>query len=181
MLGCDQKQCSEIMQTLDSKQTLFFIERSMDKDIVAYQTQREGNVLVPPFVDIFWTEINKLRRKEVVGSTAQALFFGLKVLKEGPGHYKMLVNAIPNRIIHIKLKKSGKCVAKTIVNNKECRLLKIYVQLRKGSLKIPEVESLWVYGIHKHDLISEKLLIDDEMRKKFDISNFLPSLGNFSF
>ena len=87
----------------------------------------------------------------------------------------MIINAMPDRVVHVQLKKSGACVAKAPINGKESRIIKIYAKMT-STLGIPNCEYLILYGVHKKTLVWEEIQIDEETRKKFDLSNFLPSL-----
>jgi hypothetical protein len=160
---------------------LFFIERSLDNDIVIYEAVREGNMLAEPLVDIFWTSQKDFKRKDPVGKKAQELFFGLKARKMGSGKYQMIVASMPKKIINIHVKPSGRCIAKAVIAKKEARVIKIYVEMStRGPLNVPTVDALHIYGYHKGVVIPEKIDVDDEMRKRFDVSNFIPNLKDFT-
>ena len=154
---------------------LFYVQRSMDDEIVMYRAKREGNVLNPPYVDLFWTNVEALHTQQEVGAKAQEMFFGCKVRKQGIGKYDMLVNAMPDKLLTIHLRKSGKCVVKTVINNKESHLQKIYVEMTTTSLGLPTVKHLLVYGKHKDIIECETIHVTEEMRQRFDVTNFLPS------
>lgn len=168
----------DIIEAQFGNTVLFYIERSMDTQMVVYQANRKNNSLIEPYVDMFWTSSHKPNYREEVGTTAQEVFFGVKVRKVRVGVFQMLVNAMPKKIISIHLRKNGSCIAKTTINNKESRLVKIYAEMSRGA--IPTVLRLFVYGIHKNDLVCEQILIDDNMRKQFDVTKFIPLWSGIS-
>ena len=170
---------NQIMTVL-GQSTLFYIERSLDREIVVYEANRKGNILSHPFVDVYWTNTGLLSKRESVSDKAKELFFGVKVKKDN-SKYKMYISSLPSKIITLHLKKSGKVIAKSVVNGKEAKIYKIYVKIEKSTtLGIPVVTSLTVYGEHKKRLVSEEMEITDDIRNRFDVSSFLPNLGDFA-
>lgn len=168
------------VMTVLGQSTLFYIERSLDRDIVVYEANRKGNILSHPFVDVYWTNTGLLSKREPVSDKAKELFFGVKV-KTDNSKYKMYISSLPSKIITLHLKKSGKVVAKSVVNGKEAKIYKIYVKIENSTtLGIPVVTSLIVYGEHKKRLVSEEMQITDDIRNRFDVSSFLPNLGDFA-
>jgi hypothetical protein len=168
-----------LKNVLGPKTMLFYIERSIDTDIVVYEADRHGNTLQGNCVDIFWTDSEDINKREDVSQTAQDLFFGVRIEKEQKGTYKMCLAAMPSKIMRIHLKKSGKVVAKTIIDGKEARIFKIYAQMSETT-RIPSVDSLTIYGEHKKELVCETLEITDEIRKRFDVKNLIPGMQTIS-
>jgi hypothetical protein len=168
----------KVMDVL-GKNCLFYVERSIDREIVVYEAKRDGTVLNSPFVDNYWTNINLLHKREAVSKRANSLFFGVEVKKQ-KHQYKMYIYAIPTKIITLHLKKSGKTVAKSIINGKEAKIFKIYVNIENSSSLIPVVTSLTIYGEHKKRIVSEEIKITDDIRNRFDVSSFLPNLSDWA-
>jgi hypothetical protein len=159
--------------------TLFYIERSLDREIVAYEAVRKGSILSHPFVDVYWTNSERLGKRESVGDRAKELFFGIEV-KKTENKYKMFIASLPTKIITLHLKKSGAVVAKTVIDGKEAKVIKIFVNMDSTALGLPMVTSLTVYGEHKKRIVQEEIEITDDIRNKFDVSSFLPNLGDFA-
>lgn len=151
---------------------LFFIELSSDKQIVVYEANRVGNVLKEPFVDVYWSNFKNLTDREELSEKVKRLFFGVQVKIE-KGLYKMFIASLPSKIVTLHLKTSGKVVAKSIINGKEARVYKIFVNVNNSILGLPVVKSLIIYGEHKKRLVSEEIHITDNIRKKFDMSNLV--------
>lgn len=167
---------SQVTEVL-GQTTLFYIERSLDSEIVVYEANRSGNILNPPFVDLYWTNYLALNKREVVSTKAQELFFGVKVKKED-GKHKICMAALPSKIITLHLKKNGSVVAKTVINGKEAKIYKIFANMETKGI-LPVVTSLTIYGEHKKQLVSEEMDITEDIRDSFDVSSFLPSLSDF--
>ena len=159
--------------------TLFFIERSIDSRIIVYEACRKDKKLVSPLVTVNWSDLKHLDQRQDVEKKLQDLLFGVKVQKvvNEVGKYNMVLNGLPERLIVIQLKKNGNCVAKTILNGKSCKLIKVYTSMTNST--IPSVLGFDVYGHHKNEIIKEFIPVDDEMRKKFNYKNFIPSLRDF--
>jgi hypothetical protein len=160
---------------------LFYIEFSIFSQLVVYEAIRTKDVLTDPYVNLHWTSPDALHTRDTVGKNARDVFFGFKVNKHKVYNditdkkkyhfvYQMLVAAMPDNLITIHLRKSGKCSAKATIDGKEARIIKIYVEM-KGI--IPTVECLHIYGVHKGVIVVDHIVVDSEMRKKF--SHFVPS------
>lgn len=157
---------------------LFYIERSIDRDIVVYNATRNGNILVHPFVETYWSDWSNLKKHEEVSDKAKELFFGLKYRKH-EGKHEIAINSLPKKKITLHLRKSGRVVAKTIINNKEAKIMKIFIDMTKNSFGIPEVDCLIVYGMHKNQIVSEKIIITDEIKNRFNVSAFFEMAAGF--
>ena len=159
------------LMSLLPKQTLFYVERSFDTDLVVYEAVRSGNVLLAPFVDLYWTNMDNMMKREAVSQKAQDMFFGFQIKKEGT-KYKICIAALPSKVITLHLKKSGAVIPKAIIDGKESTVLRIYVQCTTPKVGIPTVSSLTIYGEHKKLPVSEEVVVTDEMREQFDITSF---------
>lgn len=155
---------------------LFYIQRSIDRQIVVYEAKRIKNALVAPLVDLYWSNLDQPRRGKV-GAKAQEIFFGVKARKIGTGKYQMVVNAFPAKSITVHLRKSGRCVAKTVIDGKEAKLHRIYVEM-SSRMGLPTVDAMWLYGTHKDENVKEKINVTPEMRSRFDVSS-LVNLAKF--
>jgi hypothetical protein len=156
------------------KNFLFVIEKSCDSNIIVYEAYREKDKLVEPYVDCFWTDKKKLTHVEQMTDYTKQRFFAVKVRPtDRKSKYDMVVVSIPSRLIKIHLKKSGKCVAKTIIDGKEATLLSIFLNVTVNSLGIPNnISSIKVSGKHKLQMVNETIEVTDEMRSQFDMSLF---------
>lgn len=170
----------ERLRAIHGHTILFYIERSMDSEIVVYKAQRQGNNLVNAKVTCFWSNLKNLEAVDEVSEKAQDIFFGSNV-KKIDNQYKMVVTAYPNKVISLHLKKSGKVLAKAIIKGKEAKLEKLYIKIEQPStLSLPQATAMVIYGIHKKgERVREKLEVTEDIRRKFDISSFLPGVGSF--
>lgn len=154
---------------------LFCVERSVDTEIVVYKVCRHKNVLISPLVDLFWTKSDDLQYREAVGVLAQEKFFGVKVRKDAnkAGRYQMLVASMPLKLIDLQLKKNGTCSATGLINGQPASLTRVYVEMSKTKIGIPIVHNLFIHGKDKktQQPLVEQIVITDEMRRKFDITN----------
>lgn len=169
--------CDHMLAALGAK-TLFYVARSIDKEIVVYEARRKGDVLTDDYVDVHWSREDEPQRREVVSQKAQDTFFGATVEKDGT-KYKMSISALPSKLITIHLKKSGAVVAKTVINGQESRVKFIQVDFENTGL-IPEVVSLTVHGEHRKVPVSESIELTEAIRGRFDVTSFLPNLNDFA-
>lgn len=161
---------SNRIRTVLGDRVLFHVERSTDNHVVIYEALREGNVLNPPFVDLYWSKKRSLSTRSEVGSKAREYFFGIKARKKSLGKYDMIVAAIPSRMIHVSLKKSGKCVAKTVIEGKMCKMDRILLTMGEMSaFGIPYVDEITVFGTFNGAEVSETIVVTEEMKKKFSL------------
>jgi hypothetical protein len=162
----------ESLKLIKNFNALFLIENPSDTRIVMYQAERKDDILLFPYVTNFYTE--DFKTKEKVDPIIQEKFFGCVSAKiPNKSKYNMTINALPDKIITVHLKKSGKCVAKTILNGLECKLIKIYVE-SKIENKIPKLGTYFhLYGIHKKKLIIQKILIPEDLKNKLGVTSFV--------
>jgi hypothetical protein len=133
---------------------LFVIERSLDQDVVVYRAQRPkaDGKLVDPFVEVFWTKQNDLAYRKRVSELALTHMFGARVEPQA-NRYKMVIKALPDQLITLHLKKSGKTVAKTVLNHQETRLDRVFVDVSVAS----GITGLTAYGVHNKQAVQHKI------------------------
>lgn len=164
---------------------LFYIERSIDTEIVVYRAKREGNKLARGGVEVHWSDCTDLEKKVELSKQALDMFFGVECVKTpNASTYDMSISAMSDRMITLHLKKKkNMVVAKAVLDGKQARLLKIRVNIDKSILGIPNVYSLVAYGLHKGEVVEETIEVTKEIRGRFDMASLvskLPMLLNFN-
>ena len=158
---------------------LFYIQRSIDSYGIVYRAVRQNDVLVPPFIDISWIDLNNFQQLEL-HETLKTSLFGFTCQQEKHGIYNVRMN-INNRSFKIHLKKSGACVAKGVIDNKMSKITHMYVDMHRNALSIPVVTGLTLYGVHKKRPVSEYMEITESMRNQVQIQNITNLVKNTLF
>ena len=165
---------TEILRKLPGGEgVLFTVSRSIDDDLVVYKAVRHGNSLIEPFVDTYWTKKKNLKSQESMSDKAKRMFF-MPTVKLFPEGYRLVVKALPDRVLTLHLKKSGKVLAKGIISGKQARIENVHVEVSTEASLLPKVEYVLITGTHKHEQISEKVPVSASFQEQYDVSSFLP-------
>jgi formamidopyrimidine-DNA glycosylase len=148
------------------------VENPIDPRIMIYSADRVDKKLVNEMVTNYIIDPKHVHKKNTV--TEKKLLSCTVQKIKGKAKYQLLFHSMPNQIITIHLKKNGKCVAKSILDGKECTLQKIFVELTKNRLGLPQLgEHIILYGTHHKQLICEKVKILDSVKQQFGLTSFL--------
>jgi hypothetical protein len=122
----------------EKKEHLFFIERSMNKNIVYYDVCHNDNKKLCESnpVTAYW--ILEGGKKEGLSSLEKKYAFGIKAINLQDDNFKFSVAAIEKTTIAIE-KIKGRYRAVTSINNREIVLEKVYVNTKAGLLGMPQV------------------------------------------
>jgi hypothetical protein len=159
----------DTLKTVDDR-TVFFLSRACDDEVVVYRHIRVGQKLLPPYVQVTQVKLTSPTLHKEVAKVLVDKFFGVgAVTQKSRSTYITSLNALPDRQLIFKLKKSGAVVAHCVINNKECLLTSIHLDLSfKG---IPSMKSVTVFG---HDLVNKQpceeiIPVTTDMMSKFDV------------
>ncbi len=130
------------LPTKDGKktQTLFTIERSMNKNIVKYDAQFIENGKIDPKkpIDIYWIMENSGEREELNFFERKAAY-GIVVseINEEQNAMDFVVNAVKKKKMKLLLDKEGRAYTQIIIDGKISKLTKVYVKAHpKKILKV---------------------------------------------
>lgn len=165
-----------------SQDIVFVIERNIDDDVVVYEAVLSADKTKLVGFKIWWTKLGNYAHHEEVSDRAKAIFYDVEIQPVKRGVYRVLLKCLKNDtdtpmdpyFIDIHIKKSGRCVAKSIVAGKECTLRKIYADLTKLP---PTINGMWVHGTFNDAPVCEKIAINPNLIDRVDISSFMPSMG----
>lgn len=165
-----------------STDILFAIERNIDEDVVVYQAVLSADKTELVGFKIWWTKLGNHAHHEEVSDRAKDIFYDVEIHRVKRGLYRIQLRCLKNDadsptepyFIDIHIKKSGKCVPKSIIAGKECTLRKIYADLTKLP---PTINGMWVHGTFNGEHVSEKIAINPNLIERVDIASFMPSMG----
>lgn len=128
--------------TYPTKDRLFHIARSLNRNLVCYDVHLENGTLVTDEpLNIYW-----LNREDKPGKTNGLSFFqkkmayGFKLVSEGKDYSEISLTAYPKRVMKI-CKHNGKYVCMVSINGKKALLSYIYVKAKpSNSLMVEYVE-----------------------------------------
>jgi hypothetical protein len=122
----------------EKNEHLFFIERSMNKNIVYYDVCQNGNskLCASNPVTAYW--ILEGGKKEGLSSLEKKYAFGIKAMDLQDDIFTFSIAACSNYTISIE-KIDGKYRAVTSINNREFVLEKVYVNTKAGLFGMPKV------------------------------------------
>jgi hypothetical protein len=161
---------THVMSTLPPS-TLFYIERSIDTDIVVYEAVRVGNTLQAPYVASYHTTSERPTVRTTLAATPLASLLECMVHKEGP-RYKMALAVLPSRTLSLHIRKvPGVVHAKTKLHHTECRLLKIYIEMTQ-QFGIPTgITSVTAYGQQDQLFFTEEIPVAQLALPSFDLAS----------
>lgn len=148
------------MDNIDSyrpKNCLFLVERDIDDHLVLYTaiTSSDGKRIKK--VDVSWSSLSNIGQMDEMSDKVKDNIFGVTPVAMKPYSFKVKVFQEKNIECHVR--QSLHITTKCIINNKECKLLKIYVKLSK--FPFPKINEIIVYGLFKDQIESESLEIPD--------------------
>ncbi|MBE6301039.1 MAG: DUF4833 domain-containing protein [Parabacteroides distasonis] len=128
--------------TYPTKNRLFYIARSLNRNLVCYDAHIENGVLdTQEPLDIYW-----LNREENPGKTnglnyfQKKMAYGYKLISKGDGYSEISLTAYPKRTMKI-CKHEGKYVCMVSINGQTAVLSFIYVKTKpSNSLSVEYVE-----------------------------------------
>lgn len=151
---------------------LFTITRSTDTSSVVYRAVRMGNVLLDPVVEMFRScTVDPTKRSELP-ETMKTLFFGVQTQQVSHAIYNCVLNALPDYVIRMHLKKDGRVVPFIDIDNQcDLQLVKLHVTVVKTLVGIPDVRSVEIVAYDKKSKKQVSKIIDvtEDMRKTINV------------
>ena len=148
---------------LDKDTILFWIERSKNKNIVAYEAIKKDGVKDHyNGIDGYWLDIDpeyvKANRKKGkmddradLSMLEKKMAYGYKVTSTASNKklkvYQTNLVSVPSMIMDLMTDKDGKPHAVTIINGQKCYLRKIYVATKESWYGLPKVLYVTITGI----------------------------------
>lgn len=152
---------------------LFGIYRDGDvNNVIVMSAVRENDQLTDPVVERRYIKCQENFRTVPIPSVLDNLFT-VNHRQVSRSTYQMVVGAMPNHIITLKLKKSGKVIPYTTINGQDMVPLDgLHVKMKSNTL-LPDVEHVRIVGT---DGSVETITVTDEMKELVGARNIVQSL-----
>jgi hypothetical protein len=133
----------------DSKERLFYIQRSSNINTIVYDANLlpNGSFDAENPVDVYWLRYQEDGKRKELSWIQKVLAYGIdvKTVSEASNIYEAAVVSYKKRKIKLGLDKNRKPYASLTINNQLAKLDHVYVQIEGSNLR-PKVQYVEVFG-----------------------------------
>jgi len=147
----------------DKKSMLFYLQRTMDKNTVIYETNADanGSINVKDPIKIYWIDYDEGGGTSELTVTQNKLAYGLKVKLIDKKRKIWKVNLVSYKKLDLIMKPGADKIYHmyTKINGKEAMLTKFLVYITGGTYMKPDIKHIEITGKDKAGkVVSQKLI-----------------------
>jgi hypothetical protein len=127
---------------------LFYIERSLNKNLVCYDVNydKSGKIDEKNPIHVYWiNRVDRVGEREELNFIQRKMAYGYNSKPNGDGTFKISLVPMSKRELSLKKNKGGEYYCEMTINGKSSQLKRLYVKTKPSNSN--SVEYIIIYGV----------------------------------